>query len=182
MASFVALLRAVNVGGTGKLAMSDLKAVCEAAGCVHVRTYIASGNVVFASDGTEQSIKALLEARLETHTGHPVCVLVRTATAIADIVARNPFPCASGDRVAVIFLEHAAASDILDDVSGRADDEKLLLGHREIYVHYAGGIGRSKLRIPAARTGTARNMNTVTKLSVMADTGPVPTASDPSTT
>jgi len=68
MASFVALLRAVNVGGTGKLAMSDLKAVCESAGLSQVRTYIASGNVVFTSDSTEQSIKVLLKTRL----AHPI--------------------------------------------------------------------------------------------------------------
>jgi uncharacterized protein (DUF1697 family) len=181
MASFVALLRAVNVGGTGKLAMSDLKAVCESAGLSQVRTYIASGNVVFTSDSTEQSIKVLLKTRLESHTGYPVGVLVRTATAMADIVARNPFPDAPGGHLAVVFLEHAATPDILDDVSGRADDEELRLGHREIYVWYGSGMGRSKLRTPAARTGTARNMNTVAKLSIMAAASPTPPASDPST-
>jgi uncharacterized protein (DUF1697 family) len=45
--TFVALLRAVNVGGTGKLSMGDLKATCEAAGFAEVRTFIASGNVIF---------------------------------------------------------------------------------------------------------------------------------------
>ncbi|HEY0489493.1 MAG TPA: DUF1697 domain-containing protein, partial [Telluria sp.] len=49
MTTFIALLRAVNVGGTGKLPMTELKAMCEAAGFTNVRTYIASGNVVFDS-------------------------------------------------------------------------------------------------------------------------------------
>jgi uncharacterized protein (DUF1697 family) len=42
------------------------------------------------------------------------------------------------------------------------------LGAREIYVRYGAGIGRSKLKIPAAKTGTARNMNTIAKLAEMA--------------
>jgi uncharacterized protein (DUF1697 family) len=42
------------------------------------------------------------------------------------------------------------------------------LGQREIYVHYGDGMGSSKLRIPAAKTGTARNMNTIAKLAEMA--------------
>jgi uncharacterized protein (DUF1697 family) len=49
MVKYIALLRAVNVGGTGKLPMSDLKAMCEDAGFSKVQTFIASGNVVFES-------------------------------------------------------------------------------------------------------------------------------------
>ena len=51
MPVFIALLRAVNVGGTGKLPMGDLKRLCEKAGFRNVRTYIASGNVVAERDG-----------------------------------------------------------------------------------------------------------------------------------
>ena len=61
MAAFIALLRAVNVGGTGKLPMSDLKAMCEASGFSGVRTYIASGNVVFTSGKSEAAVKKALE-------------------------------------------------------------------------------------------------------------------------
>src|SRR5207245_463258 len=79
MAVFVALLRAVNVGGTGKLPMSDLKQMCEAAGFRKVRTYIASGNVLFESGNTAAEVKAALETALQTYAGKPVGVLVRTA-------------------------------------------------------------------------------------------------------
>ena len=74
MTAFVALLRAVNVGGTGKLPMSELKAMCEALGFEGVRTYIASGNVVFASRKSEAAVKKALEARLEAYAGKPVGV------------------------------------------------------------------------------------------------------------
>ena len=42
------------------------------------------------------------------------------------------------------------------------------LGKGEIFVHYASGIGKSKLKIPIARRGSARNMSTIAKLADMA--------------
>jgi uncharacterized protein (DUF1697 family) len=168
MLSFVALLRAVNVGGTGKLAMADLRAICEAIGFHHVRTYIASGNVVFASECSEREAKAALEARLQAHAGRPVGTMLRTAAEMAAILARNPFADAPGNRVTVIFLDDVTSPATLEGVTGRAPDEALQLGVREIYVRYGGGMAGSKLRIPAATTGTARNMNTVGRLAAMA--------------
>ena len=64
MISYVALLRAVNVGGTGKLPMSELRAMCESAGFSSVETYIASGNVVFRTKLPAAKVKALLEEAL----------------------------------------------------------------------------------------------------------------------
>ena len=69
MPVFVVLLRAVNVGGTGKLPMSDLKRLCEKAGFRNVRTYIASGNVVAERDGREAEAKSALEAELKAYAG-----------------------------------------------------------------------------------------------------------------
>jgi uncharacterized protein (DUF1697 family) len=66
MAVYIALLRAVNVGGTGKLPMTTLRAMCGEAGFSRVRTYIASGNVVFASPRPESQVKAVLEAALKS--------------------------------------------------------------------------------------------------------------------
>ena len=168
MASFVALLRAVNVGGTGKLAMRDLEALCRAAGLANVRTYIASGNVVFTSDAAEPELKAAMEARLLAHAGRRVGVLVRTAAEMAGLVAGNPFAHAPGNRVTAIFLDDRTRPDMLDGVIGRAPGETLVLGTREIYVHYGSGMATTKLRIPAAADGTARNMNTVARLAGMA--------------
>jgi uncharacterized protein (DUF1697 family) len=168
MTSFVALLRAVNVGGTGKLAMTALKALCEAAGFGSVCTYIASGNVVFTSGLGEREVKAALEERLLVHAGKPVGVLVRTAAEMAEILAQNPFPDAPGNRIMAIFLDEPATPAVLNGVAGRADHEEIRLGKREIYVLYGAGMGDSKLRIPAAKAGTARNMNTVAKLAAMA--------------
>jgi uncharacterized protein (DUF1697 family) len=167
MTAFIALLRAVNVGGTGKLAMTELAAMCEAAGHSGVKTYIASGNVVFASAKTEAAVKADLEARLAAYAGKPVGVMVRTAAEMAAVRDANPFPDAPGNRVVAIFLDEPPPKDALDHATG-VQGEQMRLGPREIYVLYADGQADSKLKIPAAKAGTARNLNTVAKLAAMA--------------
>ena len=167
MPVFIALLRAINVGGTGKLPMGDLRSLCEKAGFRNVRSYIASGNVVAERDGLEAEAKAALEAELGGYAGKPVGVIVRTGAEMSRVVANNPFPDRAASQTVAIFLDLAPPLDILKDVKGQANEE-LRLGAREIYVHYPDGIGRSKLRISAAGDGTARNMNTVAKLATMA--------------
>jgi uncharacterized protein (DUF1697 family) len=167
MACFIALLRAVNVGGTGKLPMSDLKQICEALGFAGVRTYIASGNVVFTSGKSEAAVKKSLEARLETYAGKPVGILIRSATEMQAVLADNPFPKAPANRTLAIFLDAAPTADTLAAVRNRKD-EQIGLGRREIYIHYGDGMAKSKLVVPAAKSGTARNMNTVAALAKMA--------------
>jgi uncharacterized protein (DUF1697 family) len=167
MAAFVALLRAVNVGGTGKLPMSDLKDICEELGFGAVRTYIASGNVVFTSRKSEAAIKSALEKRLEAYAGKPVSVLLRSAAEMAQVLSDNPFPKAAPDRIMAVFLDRAPPADMLAGIRGQKD-EQIKLGRREVYIHYPDGMGKSKLVVPAAKTGTARNMNTVATLVRMA--------------
>ena len=167
MAAFIALLRAVNVGGTGKLPMSELKAMCETLGFGNVRTYIASGNAVFTSRKSESAVKKALEAELESYAGKPVGVLVRSAAEMAQVLADNPFPKMAPNRTMAVFLDRAPPADTLSGLRGQKDEE-VRLGRREIYIHYGEGMGQSKLVVPTAKTGTARNMNTVAALAKMA--------------
>ena len=167
MTSFIALLRAVNVGGTGKLPMTHLKELCEAAGFRSVRTFIASGNVVFESNLSESAVRKKLESRLLAYAGKPVHVFIRTAAEMAQILSSNPFPHAPGNRNMAIFLDAEPGKDVLGSISGRVDEE-VGLGRKEIYVLYGANMARSKLKIPGAANGTARNMNTVAKLASMA--------------
>jgi uncharacterized protein (DUF1697 family) len=167
VAAFIALLRAVNVGGTGKLPMSELKSMCETLGFAGVRTYIASGNVVFTSRKSEAAVKKALEAALESYAGKPVGVMVRTVAEMRAVLADNPFPKQAPNRTMAVFLDRAPPADTLAGLRGQKDEE-VRLGRREIYIHYGDGMGQSKLVIPAAKTGTARNMNTVAALAKMA--------------
>jgi uncharacterized protein (DUF1697 family) len=138
--------------------MSELKATCVAAGFLKVQTYIASGNVVFESKLSEAKVKRELEVRLR-----PIGVVVRTSDEMAAVLAANPFPRAEPNRTVVFFLDEPPKANALGDISG-VNGEELRLGKREIFVHYPNGQGQSKLKIPAAKTGTGRNMNTVAKL------------------
>lgn len=167
MPTYVALLRAVNVGGTSKLPMSELKALCVAEGFGQVQTYIASGNVVFSADRSEAKVKAALEGRMQAYAGKAVGVMVRTAREMADALKANPFPDAPRNWTVAFFLDDPPPADALDMIRGKTDEE-IRLGKREIYVAYGSGIGRSKLKIPAAANGTARNINTIAKLVQMA--------------
>ncbi len=167
MPVYVALLRAVNVGGTGLLPMAELKAMCEAAGFTQAQTYIASGNVVFNARPSAIRVKAALEARLQARAGKPVCVAIRTADEMAAVLEGNPFAQAPAKRVVAVFLDEVPPADALSQARGQGNEE-MRLGTREIYVRYGEDMGRSKLDIPAARLGTARNMNTIAKLVELA--------------
>ncbi len=163
MTVFVAFLRAVNVGGTGRLPMSDLREMCNELGLADVQTYIASGNLRFGSDESKASIKTALEGNLRDYMGKDVGVIIRTASELRTILNENPFPDRDPKFTVAIFLDSEPPKDALDKATGQ-NDEEMQLGTREIYVYYGSGIGRSKLKIPAAKDGTARNMNTIKKM------------------
>ena len=167
MTATIALLRAVNVGGTGKLPMGELRSMAEELGLANARTYIASGNLLFDTRLDEASIKRLLEQRLAFYAGKPVAVTVRTAAEMAKVVAANPFAGQPGDRIVVVFLESVPPAEALTGHKGLRN-ERIALGAREIYVHFPDGQGQSRLVIAAAKAGTARNMNTVAKLAELA--------------
>lgn len=167
MTVYVALLRGVNVGGANRLSMPALVELCRSAGFERVRTSIASGNVLFTSRLAERRVKALLEQRLEAHMGKPIRVLVRTRIELASVITANPFARYPPERTVAIFLDAAPPPDTIEAARGRSS-ELLALGTREIYVLYRDGIAHSKLLVPAAQAGTARNMNTIARLADMA--------------
>jgi len=164
MTAYVALVRAVNVSGTGRLPKEELKALGEAAGFDNCRTFINSGNLLFTSKLAEASVKKRLEAKLESYFGKPVPAFVRNAKEMAEIVAHNPFTDDKPSRVMAHFIGDEPVQAMLDearDVQG----ERLALGPRLIYVSYGEGIGKTKLKLPAVKQGTARNMNSVARMA-----------------
>jgi uncharacterized protein (DUF1697 family) len=166
MTSYVALLRGVNLGRR-QLRMDDLRRVATELGLDSPRTHIASGNLLFRSDKSEAALKPALESALADHMGAAVGVMIRTAEELAQAARANPFAEEPGNRVVAIFLDRAPSADALTDAMN-VNDERMALGRREIYVHYPSGQGPSKLKIPAAAAGTARNMNTIIKLAELA--------------
>jgi uncharacterized protein (DUF1697 family) len=165
---YVALLRGVNLVGRSTLKMADLKAIAEDLGLESPRTFIASGNLLFASGKAEEKLRAILEERLEEHMGSATRVMLRSALEMEGVVRDNPFTDSPGNNVQAFFMNDAPAAGLIESARNM-DDERIALGKREVYVAYGEkGIGRSRLRIPGAEIGTARNMNTVARLAELA--------------
>lgn len=166
MTAYVALLRGINLGKR-RLRMEDLRRIAAGLGLGSPRTYIASGNLLFTSEKGEKALKAKLEKQLAEHMGAPVGVMIRTAEEMAAVARANPFDTEPGNKVVAIFLDQAPPKDAAGQAKNVAG-EGIEIGKREIFVHYPEGQGRSRLVIPAAASGTARNMNSVARLAEMA--------------
>ena len=166
MSAFVALLRAVNVGGTGKLAMADLRAMAVELGFTDVATWIASGNLLFRSALHEAEVKRLLEARLADYAGKAVPVFVRSGAEMAAIVAADPFPDAHPSRHLVYFRDTPPPPDTVT-MARDIKEERIVLGLRELYVDYGAGIRDTRLKLPEPTLATGRSINTVRKLAAL---------------
>ena len=166
MTAYVALLRGVNLGKRN-LKMDDLRRIAGELGLDDAKTYIASGNLLFRSGKREKALKADLEAAIGEHMGAKIGVMIRDAAELAGVVSANPFKQEPPNFTVAIFLDAAPPAD---SVSGAKNvvGERIALGKREFYVHYPRGQGQSRLSIPAAAHGTARNMNTVARLAELA--------------
>ena len=176
MTTYAALLRGVNVGGN-LLKMDRLRLICAELGLENVRTYVQSGNIVFAAArGNASHWAGVLESRLSGESRLPVAVLVRTGAQIERIVAGNPFLKEKGidpARLHVTFLRQAPAKSAigkLDALAAGAD--RFRCAGTEIYLHCPDGYVRSKLSNNAlekalAIPATTRNWNTVRTLHEM---------------
>ncbi|HEX5423040.1 MAG TPA: DUF1697 domain-containing protein [Candidatus Acidoferrales bacterium] len=175
MTTYIALLRGVNVG-QNLLKMERLRELCEKLGMKDARTYVQSGNLVFAADGNAAKWEQSLERKLAGETRLPVSVLVRTAAEMKKVLAGNPFVKEKGidtKRLAVVFLQQTPSKQALEKMrSVDAGNERFHCSGREIYIHCPDGFARTKLyaldKFLAQRT-TTRNWNTVTKLCAMCD-------------
>jgi uncharacterized protein (DUF1697 family) len=169
MTVFVALLRAVNVGGTGMLPMKVLAGMCADLGFDNVRTYIQSGNVVFRSRLSGQRVQASLEKVLAAHMGKKIDVIVRDAADLRRVLEANPFPDAEPAKVAVAFCSAPVQKKVFDAVVAPGG-EQIVAGREEVYIYYPDGMGRSKLKFPKTEGfATVRNINTVSRLVIMTE-------------
>ena len=164
MPVYIALLRGINVGGTGILAMKELTAMCEKLGFARARTYIQSGNVIFESTLDEHAVQHKLETALHAKMGKKIDVMIRTPAEMRAVLDANAFPQKEPNKVAVFFLTAKPPLKELRGLVGPAG-EQVRHGKREIYVYYPDGMGRSKLKLPlGGAAATVRNINTVMKL------------------
>jgi len=169
----VALLRAINVGGHGKVAMADLRAMLGDLGFAAPQSLLQTGNLVFGSDIAGADLETLLEREAAERLGLATDFLVRSAAEWPAIVAANPFPAMARDdpsHLVVMLLKQPPEAARLEAlrawIPGRETIEAV---GRELYIAYPDGIGTSKLTGAVIERrlgtrGTARNWNTVAKL------------------
>ena len=173
----VALLRGVNVGGKHRLPMRDLAEMFRDAGCADVRTYIQSGNVVFAAGAAlARRVPGIVGDAIERRFGFDTPLVIRTAGELAEIVRRNPFVKAGADPATlhVAFLrDRPGRAQIAALDPGVSPPDEFRVNGREVYLRCPNGVGRSKLTAPYFDTrlktvSTARNWRTVLALLDMA--------------
>lgn len=179
MSTHIALIRGINVGGRNKVPMRTLRSLFTSLGHQDVRTYVASGNVVFtANPNTDDDLAAAIADAIAVEFNLNVSVVLRTPDELADAAQRNPF--ASEDdpaKVHVAFLRDVAADEHVGELDpDRSPPDEFVVDGREIFIHYPNGAGRSKLTIDyferrLGTSGTARNFRTVTKLLDMVGLG-----------
>jgi uncharacterized protein (DUF1697 family) len=165
MTVYVALLRAIGPATHGRLSMADLKRGCEQAGFTDVSTYVATGNVVFAADGTAADVRRAVQAVVERHGLGGLCdAFVRTARQLRTLVRNNPFCDAAADRpqrLGVCFFQKTPAWPAW--VARHDGPERIAAFTNHLIVDYGEGDAASRLQIErdtGARM-TQRNWNTV---------------------
>jgi uncharacterized protein (DUF1697 family) len=187
MATHIALLRGINVGGHNKVAMADLREVMASLGHTDVVTYIQSGNVVFSTGEAHTAdtvaLASALEQAIATALGVAPGVVVLTREDLARAVRDNPYPDEPNPKYvhAVFFREiapglTAAIAAAQQQEAERAGRDSARMVGGTLFVHTPDGFGRSELaasllgrRASPAAAGTARNWSTVTILLALCE-------------
>lgn len=180
MPAYIALLRAVNVGSTGKLPMADFRKLLGDLGYRNVETYIQSGNAVFDAPGPAAKVAKAIAAALEKQMGAPCGVLIRTHEELTRVIAANPFAAEAADdgaKVHAVFLSAAPAPSLaagLDRIVTQYPTrrDRYHVAGDTLYLHLPDGAAETKFTAKSVDrilggTGTARNWNTVLKLHAM---------------
>jgi uncharacterized protein (DUF1697 family) len=178
MTTYIALLRAINVGGT-KVSMADLRALIIDLGFADVHTLLNSGNAVFRSKSeTGADLENLLETEFAKRAGRPTEFFVRTAEEWKSIIDRNPM---TGEarrdpgHLLVVVLKCAPTNQEVDALRAAiVGPEVVKADGRHAYIYYPAGVGQSKLTAKLIEKhlgspGTGRNWNTVLKLAAMVE-------------
>ena len=178
MPTYIATLRAINLGSHNRIAMADLRSMCGRLGLEDPRTLVVSGNLVFRSSiGSCAKLEQLLEAASTQHLGVTTDYFVRSATEWQAIIAANPYSAAAKAdpaRVVMMCLRDAPSPAAVKNLQARIKGpETVAAKGRQAYFVYPDGMGRSKLTITLIEKvlgtrGTARNWNTVLKLGELA--------------
>jgi uncharacterized protein (DUF1697 family) len=179
MATYIGLLRAINLGSYNKVSMADLKALLTELGLKNPQSLLQSGNLVFESRARPTApVEALLEAAAVRRLGLDTPFYVRTAAEWQQAIADNPFPKEAkrdpGHTVLMCLKEAPSPAAVKALQDAIKDREVVSARGRQAYFLYPDGMGRSRLTMALIEkklgtTGTARNWNTVLKLGALTE-------------
>lgn len=177
----IALLRGINVGGHNKIKMAELRQLFETLGFGRVQTYIQSGNVLFESDDSEQSLIKCIQGEIEKVFGFSINVVVRTAVELEWITNNCPFTeeavaeakiASEGESLYVSLLQEKPSQAEIDRLGTyKSDNDEFLIEGREVYLLFRRGVRNAKLANNLQRLevpSTMRNWTTINKLSLLA--------------
>jgi uncharacterized protein (DUF1697 family) len=172
--SYVAFLRGMNLGGR-RIKNEELRREFEVLGLSEVSCFRASGNVVFASDQTdEEKLTALIEAGLGEALGYEVPVFLRGAGELRKVAECEPFDSAalkgSKGKPQVAFLRaKPRATARKEALSMASEEDRLAVEGRELYWLPQGGLSESDLDLKAISAAlgptTIRTMGTVEQIA-----------------
>lgn len=178
MTTYLALLRAVNVGGKNKLPMADLRKALEGAGFEQVRTYIQSGNIILdAPDDDRAKLAQRISALMQKEFGVTSPTVIVTRGELADAIAGYPYPTGTpDDKLAhILFLADTPSAEQIAALDpDRSPGDQFQANGRVVYLRFATGIGTSKLTNvwfdrQLSTVSTARNLKTCNTLLTMMD-------------
>lgn len=167
--TYLALLRGINVGGKARLPMKDLAAIFRAAGAENIRTYIQSGNVLFASP-TPELLIAAVTGQIAAQFGYPGRIVLRSADELCNAYTFNPFAGEPAKFLHVYFLADWPSETAVAGLDpNRSPGDTFAVRNREVYLHLPNGMARTKLTnayfdAKLRSVSTARNWTTVAKL------------------
>lgn len=173
MQTYISLLRGINVSGSKKIKMEELKSLYEQLKFKEVQTYIQSGNVIFQSNKSESVIIKTIYEGLKKEWDYEVTIILKTPEALQKIIANNPF---IKDRNEDVKKLHLTFLDDLPDkklITALKDldfkNDEFIIKKKEIYVFCPDGYGRTKLNNNFFERkmkigATTRNWNSVNKL------------------
>jgi uncharacterized protein (DUF1697 family) len=168
---YIALLRAINVGGNNKILMKDLRLLLEDLGLENVKTYIQSGNIIFKSDKNRKQLESLISKKINEVYGFEIPVIILTKNELKIINQNNLF--LEDETVNQKSLYVAYLNQIPKDTKKLDDfdfglDEFIHKG-KTIYLKYDLGAGKTKLSNGIIENklqvkSTCRNWRTTCKL------------------
>jgi len=174
MRTYIALLRGVNVSGTKKIKMADLKVMLEEFGFANVQTYIQSGNIIFKSESNkDKELAEKIKNGIHDVFGFDVPVLVKTKTEIIQILEESPYKKAEDIAAKKIYYTLLKSTPKQENITQldqkKYPNELFKITKNCVYLNCLKGAGNAKLNNNSIERklkvqATTRNHRTMLKL------------------